>query len=154
MAGAAGEQSVMPSVVVWIIVAVVLIDLVFVPLLLWALVNGSWNPMAAGHGAREPGPDVVWKGFQSYKVGLLNLGFMVHTGVDDRFLHLRPAWLGRLVRMAPASVPWEEVRPVRRRGRGYAEVRIGRTELIGPRWALELAFADHAEGPGEASSGS
>ncbi|MFG0241262.1 MAG: hypothetical protein ACF8R9_00615 [Phycisphaerales bacterium JB054] len=135
----------MPSTTFWVIMAVVVADLIFVPLVISVLVRGGWNPIAARFPAREPRPDAVTKHFQSYKVGLLNLGFMVHTSVDDMWLHLRPVWFGRRIGMKGASVPWEEIEPVRRRGRRYAEVKIGLATVLGPRWALELAFVDHED---------
>lgn len=135
----------MPPTTFWVIMAVVAADLIFVPLVISVLVRGGWNPIAERFPAREPRPDAVTKHFQSYKVGLLNLGFMVHTSADDMWLHLRPAWFGRRVGMKGASVPWEEIEPVRRRGRRYAEVKIGLATVFGPRWALELAFVDHED---------
>lgn len=135
----------MPSTTFWVIMAVVVADLIFVPLVISVLVRGGWNPIAERFPSREPNGDAVTKHFQSYKVGLLNLGFMVHTSVDDMCLHLRPAWFGRRIGMKGASVPWEAIDPVRRRGRRYAEVKIGNHTVFGPRWALELAFVDHED---------
>lgn len=134
----------------WVVLIVLAIDAVLVPLLLWALIKGSWQPIATKFPAHPPAPDAVEKLFQSYRIGLFNLGFMIHTAVDDRFLHLRPAWLGRLLRMQPASVPWDRITPLKRKGRRYAEVKIDTANVLGPRWALELAFADAGgEGPGD-----
>lgn len=135
----------MPPSAVWVVVIVVLADLVFVPLVLYALVRGAWSPLVERYPAREPAADAVEKQFQSYKIGLFNLGFMIHTAVDDACLHLRPAKLGRMLGMKPVSIPWEEITPIRRRGKNYAEVKIGTDTMLGPRWALELAFADHPE---------
>ena len=129
----------------WVIAAVVVADLVFVPLVVCVLVRGGWNPIAERFPPREIRSDAVTKHFQSYRVGLLNLGFMVHTSVDDMSLHLRPARFGRMIGMKGASVPWEEIVPVRRRGKRYAEVKIGKESVFGPLWALELAFADHED---------
>lgn len=137
----------MPNTTLWVIVAVVVADLIFVPMVIYAVVNGSWSPMVRLYPAKDQAPDAVTKHFQSYKVGLLNLGYMVHTTVDDMCLHLQPAKFGRMLGMKALSVPWEEITPVRRRGKHYAEVKIGGNAVIGPRWALELAFVDHDDEP-------
>ncbi len=137
----------MPPSAVWVVVIVVLADLIFVPLVLHALVRGAWSPLVERYPAREPAADAVEKQFQSYKIGLFNLGFMIHTAVDDVCLHLFPAKFGRMLGMKAVSIPWEEITPLKRRGKKYAEVKIGTNTVLGPRWALELAFADHPENP-------
>ncbi|MCC7388000.1 MAG: hypothetical protein IT431_04445 [Phycisphaerales bacterium] len=139
----------MGSSVVLIVALVILADLVIVPLIVMAVVSGTWSPLADRYPAQALGADAVRRDFQSYKVGIMNLGFSIHTAVDERHLHLLPAMLGRWMRMRPVSVPWEAVEPVRRRGAKYAEVRIGKETVVGPAWALGLAFGDSAGGPGE-----
>lgn len=134
----------MSSGVVWVIVAVCLFDLLFVPLLVAAVVSTTWSPLADRYPGQPPEPDAVRRNFQSYKIGILNLGMMVHTAADERHLHLLPAALGRWMRMRPVSVPWEAIEPVRLRGKKYAEVRIGAESVTGPAWALGLAFGESA----------
>lgn len=136
--------------VTWVIIIVVLADLVFVPFLVFALVRGMWSPLADRHPAQPIAPDAVRRNFQSYKIGLMNLGGMLHTAVDERYLHLLPAAVGRWARMRPVSIPWEAIQPVRRRGRRYAEVKIGTDRVIGPAWALDLAFDDPPSDGGDA----
>jgi hypothetical protein len=131
----------------WIILLVVGFDLLFLPLLLYAMLNGCWSPLVEHHPAAPIADDAVQRNFQSYKIGMMNLGFMVHTAVDEQHLHLQPAWLGRVLRMRAASVPWGAVEPVKRRGKKYAEVKIGTSRVIGPAWALGLAFDDRDAGP-------
>jgi hypothetical protein len=87
----------------------------------------------------------VRRDFQSYRFGIVNLGLSVHTTVDEAFLHLEPVRPLRLLGIRPISVPWDRVEPVRWRGRRHAEVRIGSQRVLGPRWALGLAFAREPE---------
>lgn len=124
----------------WVILAVVGFDLLILPLIIYALVRGSWSPLVERYPAAPIGEDAVRRNFQSYKIGLLNLGLCVHTAVDEGFLHLRPAMFGRVIGMRDTSVPWEAVEPVRRRGKRYAEVKIAGETVMGPAWALGLAF--------------
>lgn len=126
----------------WLVVIILGADLVVVPLLVWAMVNAQWTPLVARYPARPISPDAVRRDFQSYRIGLLNLGGMLHTAVDDAHLHLLPAAFGRLCRMRPVSVPWEAIEPVRRRGNRHAEVKFGTETVVGPSWALGLAFGD------------
>jgi hypothetical protein len=130
----------MPNAI-WIVIAVCLFDLVFFPLLVRALVQGTWGPLAARYPLSAPGDDSVRRDFQSYKVGLLNLGWSLHTTVDGERLHLEPASALRLIGMKGASIPWNEIEPVRRRGKKYVEVKIAGQAVLGPAWALGMAFA-------------
>ncbi len=136
------QQSPMASSTLWLILIILGADLVVVPLLVWAMVNALWAPLAQRYPARPIAPDAVRRDFQSYKIGLLNLGGMLHTAVDDAHLHLLPAAFGRLCRMRPVSVPWEAIEPVRRRGKRHAEVKFGKETVVGPSWALGLAFGE------------
>ncbi len=137
----------MGSTTLLIILLVVGLDFVIVPLVLVAVVRSNWSPLVAKHPAVPPAADAVGRNFQSYKIGLFNLGYMIHTTVDDLHLHLFPAKFGRMIGMKPVSIPWEEITPLKRRGKKYAEVKIGTNTVLGPRWALELAFADHPSDP-------
>lgn len=134
----------MGSSVALVVLLVVLVDVTVVPLIVMAVVNGTWSPLADRYPAQPVPADAIRRDFQSYKVGLMNLGMMVHTAVDEKHLHLLPARLGRWMRMRPVSVPWEAVEPVRLRGTKYAEVKIGKETVTGPAWALGLAFGDSA----------
>ncbi len=142
----------MSALAVWIIVGLVVAELLIAPLLVRAVVGGVWGPLAGAYPARPPGEDSVRKDFQSYRLGIVNLGYSVHTTVDAEFLHLEPVRLLRLMGIRPLSVPWEDVTPIRSRGTRYADVKIGAQRLTGPRWALELAFAGGAT-PGEQRGG-
>lgn len=137
----------MSSTTLIVLITVIAADALFLPLIFYAVINGTWAPFVSPYPPREPGEDAVEKQFQSYRIGLVSLGGMIHTTVDDTCLHLRPAAFGRLLGMKAASIPWEEITPDRRIGKRYASVKIGTTTVAGPRWALELAFADHPADP-------
>ncbi|MCC5787403.1 MAG: hypothetical protein JJU33_11965 [Phycisphaerales bacterium] len=102
------------------------------------LVRDSWTPIAEAHPPVEPAPDAVVKRWQSFSAGMLNLGWSVDVAVDERHLHLRPSPLGRVIRLRPASVPWEAVEFVRE-GWLSAKVKIAGRELRGPKWCLTMA---------------
>lgn len=129
----------MPAWAIALIVCSVLaIDVIIVRSVFHAVAH-AWNAMLREYPPVEPAPDAVRRNFQSLKMGFYNFGFSVHLAVDDRFLHLSPAWIIRWAGCRPGSVPWEKVTPLGPRlFRGYA-VRIGRQTLTGPRWALGLA---------------
>ena len=137
------QQSRMGSATLWVILAVVAFDLFLLPLIIWAIVNGSWTPLVKRFGHTAPAPDAVRRNFQSYKVGLLNLGLMIHTAVDDQHLHLIPAALGRWMRMRPVSIPWDDIEP-RKLGKRAATIKVAGETVHGPAWALGLAFEQPA----------
>jgi hypothetical protein len=120
-------------------------------LVVYAIASGmasTWNTMARKYPGTEPAPGAVRRNFQSFSIGIFNMGWCVHVAVDDDRLHLLPARVMRWAGARAISVPWEEVAYVRpvRWGK-YARVRIGRQELTGPAWALDLA-KDAAGGAG------
>ncbi len=125
----------------WIIIAfVVALDLVVIPLVLRLAIGGLWKPIAQAHPPIEPAPDAVTRRYQSFKAGIVNLGFSFHVSVDESSLHLRPTGIGRLVGLTPASVPWSTITP-RQRGRFAHTVVIAGKTIAGPKWCLELAGA-------------
>ena len=98
---------------------------------------GMWNPVMKPWPPFEPAPEAVHRNFQSFKLGLLNLGWSVHVSVDQSHLHLRPARLIRWMGAASGSIPWNVMRPV-----SSTMVNIADHTLIGPRWCMELAAPD------------
>ncbi|VAX40804.1 hypothetical protein MNBD_PLANCTO03-2158, partial [hydrothermal vent metagenome] len=103
-----------------------------------------WSPLIEGYPAVPIADDAVQRHFQSYRIGLVKLGSLVHTAVDEHYLHLMPAKFGRMLGMQPASVPWEAIEPVRLQGTKYAVVKIGSITVTGPSWALGLAFGEES----------
>lgn len=127
-----------------VIILIVLVVTLFDGLIVWALFahlrSSIWNPLAERFPHRNPAQDAVRKDFQSLSVGLFNLGWMIHVIVDDEYLHLEPSAICRWIGLKSTSVPWDEVRPVRRSATGWwATVRIGNTTMRGPAWCFSLA---------------
>ena len=130
------------STTAWIVVGlIVAFDLLLLPLILYAVIKGSWMRLQQVHPAAEPATDAVRKNFQSFKIGLLNLGMSVHVAVDERALHLFPAAIIRWFGARPASVPWGEIE-VKKRGRFTTHVRIAGADVFGPHWCFELVDPD------------
>ena len=129
----------------WIVGAVVLFDLIFVPIVIRAIIQSNWKPLEKKFPPQALGEDSVRKDFQSYRIGVFNLGYSVHTTADDMHLHMEPAKVLRWLGMGPVSIPWDAMLAKRTRGKSWAEVKIGSHSLWGPRWALEMAFVDTEE---------
>lgn len=125
-----------------ILVAVILaVDGCIVPLVISAVVNANWNPMAEKYPPVPVKGDAVRRDFQSFAVGSLKLGWCIHVAVDDGHLHLYPCWFARRISVKPASIPWHKLERESMRG-VYAQVRLPEllaTSLRGPRWCLDLA---------------
>lgn len=136
----------------WLIALFLVVDAMIV-CAVFAVVASHWNDLAdrfPGCEVREPS---VRKAFQSVKLGILNLGGSVHIAVDERAMHLEPTWFLRKLRARRASVPWEamELRSV---GRGrFARVRIGKEDMVLPRWAVSPLEATGGKGPEVESPG-
>lgn len=105
-----------------------------------SLVKSNWNdplkPFPPREPAAEDGPADA-RGFQSFNVGMLNLGWSVRVVADRAYLHLSPEWLGKVLGLKSASVPWTEI------GRGLpgglaigkrSGLKIGNTVFAGPAW--------------------
>lgn len=102
------------------------------------VVRSSWGEIAGAYPPVEPSPDAVRRSFQSFRCGLLSMGWCVHVATDDEHLHMRPALLMRIFGARPTSVPWDAIDRVEGKGR-HRRVRIGQRELSGPAWCLGLA---------------
>ncbi len=123
----------------WVIVAIVVgFEAVFIPLLVFGLVQGSWVPLQDKFPAEQREADAVRKQFQSIRIDMFNLGFCAHLAVDSQHMHIEPAWLLRKARAKTISVPWQAMAGYKQRGR-YAKVKLGGTTLTAPAWAMELA---------------
>jgi hypothetical protein len=99
----------------------------------------SWNSIASRYPASEPATDALRREFQSFRIGAINLGFSVHVIADESRLHLRPAWILRRLGGRPASIPWEEIRPLQPSPLGGRFARIAGKTITGPRWCIDLA---------------
>lgn len=132
------------SVPSWVVVLIVVGFVLMDGLIMWALFRGlanMWNELARAYPALEPGEGAVRREFQSFKVGIFNMGYSVHVVVDDTHLHLLPSWTLRKIGGKAASVPWDDVRlkPAGKWFKGLRSAKIGKVDLCGPAWALNLA---------------
>lgn len=123
--------------IILLVGAIVVGDVILVGVVIYG-VSAGLRSFSARWPAREPGAGAVRREFQSFKIGIVGLGWSVHVAVDEDHLHLSPAWLARRVGMRAMSIPWEAVTP----GRsllGGREVEVDGMVIRGPRWCLELA---------------
>lgn len=128
------------SSVLVLVACIVGTDALIIPLVVGAVVDANWNPLAEKFPPMAPAPNVVSRSFQSFKVGVLNLGGCIHAAVDDSYLHLSPSWLARRMRAKAMSIPWSAMTAIEGRGRGRAvNIRDLGVTIRGPRWCLELA---------------
>lgn len=132
------------AAIVLFISLIVVVDGLILFVLVPRVVKAAWEPIGGRFPPVEPAPNAVRREFQSFKIGLLNLGWSVHVAVDEEHLHLFPAWLPRVWGMTAASVPWPEITDKGPSLFGQRKVRVRQTVLIGPAWCLELACADGA----------
>lgn len=131
---------------VWIAIAVCVFDLLLTGLIIGVAVRRNWEPLMKQFPDREPLADALTRRHQSFRIGILNLGWSVHVAADDEHLHLTPVrWMQRLG-ARPVSIPWEaiELRPSRPGGR-YTTAKIGTLTMKGPAWCLDLADPDAGE---------
>ena len=123
------------------IVGLVATILVIDSIMVWAIVRVASE--AAKELARDypgrPVPDgAVRRGFQSFKIGIMNLGWCIHVAVDQGYLHLQPTWLARRFGLLPISLPWGVIEIRERRWRKWW-VRVGKHDVAGPPWCFQLA---------------
>ncbi len=113
-------------------------------LIAFSLIAGSlkllWNPLHLAYPPRTPADDAVRKNLQSFRIGLLNLSYCIHTAVDENHLHLTPATLIRWLGGKPTSIPWNAIEVLKRSRFGRSMiVRVGTRRITGPAWCLDLA---------------
>ena len=133
----------MSNTAVIVVVLVVLFDLVLVPLIIYAAIKGGWKKLQDTHPGAEPGPDAVRKNFQSFKIGMMNLGYAVHVAADDKHLHMLPTLLLRRCTAKPISVPWDAIE-IKKRGRWSTHAKIAGADLWGPNWCFDLVNPDQS----------
>lgn len=127
-----------PLAVGAIIATFVIMDAIVV----WAImrmVGQTMKRLGQGHPPAEPEPDAVRREFQSFKIGIVNLGYSIHVAVDPSYLHLYPSLTARWIGIKPMSIPWESVQWKRDTRLSGTHVRINGTDVYGPAWAMKLA---------------
>ncbi len=123
------------------ICAFVLFDLMVVTMVVRGFVGFCWNPINKRFPPIEPGPDAIRWNFRSFHANnLLGMSWSVHVAVDDTHLHLYPAAIMRWFDAKPASVPWDEVKPVGKPGGWHSRVKIAGIPIDGPKDCLRIAF--------------
>jgi hypothetical protein len=110
-----------------LVAAIVLFDCLVAALVGWGMVHLGWRPWAREYPPHPPAPDAVRRRFQSFRVGMMNLGGAIHVAVDEDHLHLTPVRVLRWIGMSPISVPWGSITIRRRRGRWVMASAGGRT---------------------------
>jgi len=128
--------------IIAIVIGVFLMDAIIFAALLHGLKGSVFGPLSERYPAHTPGDDAVTKRFQSFKMGMYNLGFSIHVTVDEAHLHLDPAGFWRKLGARSSSIPWSEIAVVKRTRNGkWTTVRIGGRPnlLLGPSWCLDLA---------------
>lgn len=129
------------------VVGIVAMFLAMDAIVVWAILRAcgeSLKQLARGHPPVEPEPGAVRKEFQSFKLGMLNLGYSIHVAVDASYLHLFPSLTARWIGMPPMSIPWEEITLKRSSRIMGTHVVIGKQHLHGPNWCLSMAGAGRA----------
>ena len=87
--------------------------------------------------------------FQSFRLGVLHLGFCIHVAADEGHLHLQPAALLRFFEAPTASIPWSSIEIQKRSRTGKSiTARINERTLLGPAWCLGLAEPTASETTG------
>ncbi len=126
---------------VQLLIAGIVVFAVLEPIvILWAVVHFGWAPIHDKFPAHEPGAEAVRRPFQSFRVGILNLGFSIHATADERHLHLEPAAYLRRLGARAVSVPWEAIHVEKRSRSGrWVTVKVDKWTITGPAWCLELA---------------
>lgn len=128
-----------------IITAIVIGDFIIFSSIIAICMKKIWEPIAKAHPAQRPAADAVTKNFQSYRIDLLNLGFCIHTTVDEKYLHLAPVKFLQKLGARPTSIAWNYITEVKPSLIGKTmSAHIGNRKIIGPAWCLELALQDEA----------
>jgi hypothetical protein len=128
----------MPAQWIVFIILFMLADLALAFLIIRFAVRRCWGPLPERYPESDPAPDAVTRNFQTFRVGLVNLGWCVHVSVDDEFLHLRPASFIRKLGGKGMSIPWDRVF-VKKSAGSRATAIVDSLAIDGPSWCLELA---------------
>lgn len=113
--------------------------LLFIAAIASAAFRLLWNPMLAAYPPRPPTEDAIKRRYQSFGMGIVNMGGSIHVAADADYLHMTPLWLWRILGARSASIPWSAMRPVGPIGRYGRTVMVGTHRLVGPNWCMSLA---------------
>lgn len=123
----------------WTILAIFLaMDAIIVGAIIYSMRESGWGRVARAHPAVFGPMDVQGKIAWGMGIGLLNAGACFRIWGDKTHLHFDPVLLGKLVRLSPASIPWDSMR-VEKPGRWTVTVHVDRSDLRLPVWAVAEA---------------
>ena len=123
-------------------IAIVCVFVTMDAIIVWAImrtISQTMKRLGEGNPPVDPEPGAVRREFQSFKLGILNLGYSIHVAVDASHLHLYPSLTARWIGIKPMSIPWERVEWRRATRLSGTHVRINGVDVYGPTWALKLA---------------
>lgn len=120
--------------------ALVAVELAVVLAVLPTAVATWWSPIAERYPARDVGPDATRRRYQSFRSAILSLSWCFHVAADQRYLHLSPTFLARLMGVRGASIPWQgiDIDPADARRRTRRAF-VADQQLDAPRWCLDRA---------------
>ena len=117
----------------------IVISILEAPAIILGVFHGLWKPIARTYPEQEHGTDALTKKFQSFSLGIINMGLSIHATVDESFLHLRPVTWLRALGASPMSIPWDEMKRLDKKGRSV--ILNGGHRLVGPAWCFEMLKA-------------
>ena len=116
------------------------------PIIFVLVFKGMWTPIARRHPVQPLADDAITRRFQSFSLGLINLGWSVHASVDDQYLHLEPVAFLRWFGAIPMSIRWEDLS--RLNADGKSAYMTGGHRLVGPTWCFEMLKTRKTDGKG------
>jgi len=121
----------------WWMIAIpimIMVDMIIVGAIIGQM-RECWSRLTMLAPRVDPARDAVTRRFQSFSMGIINIGYGVHVTVDVDHLHLTPTKFMRWLGITSASIPWEQIE-VLRPGARTTEVRINGQILKGPSWCF------------------
>jgi hypothetical protein len=121
---------------------IIAFDLLIAATVIGLVLRNAWKPLQLHFPPKIPSETSFERKFQSFAVGLVNLGFSIHVIIDDQFLHLSPIWILRRFGLKPISIPWEEIRTLSPTlpTTNMVKVKVRKQTITGPRWCFELLY--------------
>lgn len=116
------------------------------PIIFVLVFKGMWTPIARQHPVQPLADDAITRRFQSFSLGMINMGWSVHASVDDQHLHLKPVAFLRWFGAIPMSIRWEHLSKLNRSGK--SAYMTGGHRLVGPAWCFEMLKARTTDGDG------
>ena len=114
------------------------------PVILVLVFKGMWTPIARQYPPQPLADDAITRRFQSFKLGIINLGWSIHASIDSRYLHLRPVTFLRWFGAIPMSIGWGDLSKLH--AGGTSVYLTGGHRLVGPAWCFEMLKARKIDG--------